>query len=76
MTLKKVEKVTVLPVVTTLDIPTERVIRSALDVDLSGCVIVGTKADGALYFASSYADGGDAIWHLELAKLRLLGVEV
>ena len=76
MTLKQVEKVTVLPVVTKLDIPTERVIKAAMDIELKGCVIVGTLSSGVLYFASSYADGGDAIWHLELAKLRLLGVEV
>ena len=73
--MKIVPKVTVLPVITTLDIPTERVLQGALDAELSGCFVVGLTADGDLYFSSSFADGGDVLWWMEKAKLALLAVE-
>lgn len=77
MSLHEVPKVVVLPVVTSLDIPTERVLQAALSLEapLQGVVLVGRDAEGRMYFASSYADGGDALWWLEKAKLALLGVE-
>lgn len=61
-----------LPVITTLDIPVERIIRKAEAANLASVVIVGTTQDGDLYFAGSMADGGDALWHLEKAKKELL----
>lgn len=64
--------VVVLPVVTTLDLPPERILMGALAADLDQVVVVGFRKDGSEYFASSLADGGDALWHLERAKLKLL----
>lgn len=72
--MKIVPKVTVLQTVTTLDIPTERVLQSALDAKLDGCFVVGLDADGELYFASSFADGGSVLWWMEKAKKALLAV--
>ncbi len=74
MSIELVPKVTVLPVLTTLDVPTERILQGALDSDppLKSAVVVGVDADGQLYFASSFADGGSVLWWLEKAKQALL----
>lgn len=72
--MKIVPKVTVLPVVTTLDIPTERVLNGALAADLSGCFVVGIDPAGELYFASSFADGGEVLWWMEKAKIALMEI--
>jgi hypothetical protein len=66
------DNVVILPVVTTLDIPAERVLSAAAEAGLTEVVVVGRDKDGDEYFASSLADGGDVLWHLERAKLRLL----
>lgn len=57
--------------VTTLDLPPDRLLSSALG-KLDSVVIMGFDKDGAEYFASSYADGGDALWIIERCKLKLL----
>lgn len=59
---------------TRLDVPADRVIRKALDAGMEAVVICGFDAEGNEYFASSLADGGDVLWHLERAKLKLLQV--
>lgn len=64
--------VSVLPVVTTLDVDAERVLNAALQTKLQGCVVIGTDESGKLYFASSWADGGDALWWMEKAKMELM----
>ncbi len=69
-----VPKVTVLPVVTTLDIAAERVLTGALESELQGCFVIGVNPDGSLYFASSMADGGDVLWWMAVAKKQLLEV--
>jgi len=61
-----------LPVVTTLDIPPERILRKAADADLQEVIIIGTSKEGDLYFAGSMADGGNALWLIEKAKKALL----
>lgn len=66
--------VVILPVVTRLDIPPERILKGALEADLTEVVVVGYDKDGNEYFAASMASGGDALWHLERAKLKLLKV--
>ncbi len=43
---------------------------------LQGFVISGYDINGDEFFASTYADGGDALWLLERMKLALLTVEV
>jgi hypothetical protein len=63
-----------LPVITSLDIPAERVLRKALDADLECAVVIGFDKDGNLYVSSSKADGGDVLWLLEGAKKMLLEI--
>lgn len=65
-----------LPVITTLDIPSERVLQKALDKGLQDVVIVGFDKDGDLYFASNKSDGGTVLWLFEMAKKALLEVEI
>ena len=72
--LKVVEKVSVLPVVTTLNLPSARVLKAAMKKPLDGCVVIGIDEDGELYFASSWADGAEVLWWMEKAKLALLRV--
>lgn len=61
-----------LDLITRLDIPTERVLRGATNIDLEKVVVMGYEADGTIYFASSMADGGDVLWLLEKCKKLLL----
>ena len=72
--LKVVEKVSILPVITTLNLPTERVLKAAIKKSLDGCVVIGLDMDGELYFASSWADGGTVLWWMEKAKFALLRI--
>lgn len=61
-----------LPVVTSLDIPCERILRKAAEADLQTAIVIGRDQDGELYFASSVADGGDVLWLMEIAKKALI----
>jgi hypothetical protein len=66
------DNVVILPVVTRLNIPPERVLNDALAADLDGAVVIGQRKDGSYYFSSSIADGGDVLWLLEWAKVALM----
>lgn len=57
--------------VTKLDLDPDVVLQSAIG-QLKTVVIMGFGIDGNEYFASSCADGGDVLWHLERAKRALL----
>lgn len=57
--------------ITTLDIDPDRVLSKAQG-KLQGVVVIGFDHDGEFYGASSYADGGNAIWLLEVCKKRIL----
>lgn len=59
--------------ITRLDLDPDRVLSQATG-KLQGVVVVGYDKDGEFYAASSYADGGDMLWALELAKKKLLEV--
>ena len=72
--MKLIDKVTALPVITTLDIDVERVLQAAIDAKMQRVLIVGLDADGEPYFASSYADGGTALWDMEKAKRALMEI--
>ena len=72
--MKLVEKVSILPVATTLSIPVERVLTAALKADIRKVWVIGEDADGMLYFASSESDGGEALWWMEKAKRALMEV--
>jgi hypothetical protein len=56
--------------VTRLDLQPDQILESAVG-KVSDVVVIGFDNDGDLYFASSKADGGDALWLLELAKRKL-----
>lgn len=43
---------------------------------LQGFVLCGWNQDGEMIYASTYADGGTALWLLEKMKKALLEVEV
>jgi hypothetical protein len=58
--------------ITKLDLPPDRICEQAANKGLHGVLIIGHDESGELYFASSYADGGHALWLLELAKKRLM----
>lgn len=70
------DNVIVLPVITSHDIPPERVLESALKADLERVVVMGYDKDGNEYFASSIADGSSVVWLAERLKLQLLTIEV
>jgi hypothetical protein len=57
--------------ITTLDLDPDRVLTNACG-ELSRVVIIGEREDGSEYFASSASDGGDVLWMMERAKLKLL----
>lgn len=57
--------------VTRLDISAEKVLEQANQSSLENAVVIGYDTNGELYFASSFADGGDVLWLLERAKLQL-----
>jgi len=59
--------------ITKLDLPVDTVIESAKS-KLDSAVLIGYDKDGELYFASTYADGGEVLWLLEKCKQALLNV--
>ena len=50
------------------------VLADALDRKLETVVVIGFHEDGSFYFSSSSPDGGDALWLLRAAELKLMGV--
>ena len=72
--LKIVPKVSVLSVITTLDVDSQRVLQAALDAEVKEVVVIGLSKDGDFYFASSQASGPEVLWVLEKAKNKLLNV--
>lgn len=72
--MKLVDNVTILPVVTILDIDVERVLQAAIDAKPAYVLVIGEDASGKLYLASSKSDGGEALWWMEKAKRALMEV--
>lgn len=66
--------VTILPVVTSLDIDVERVLNGAVAAGLQRVMVIGVDSEGDFYFASSKSDGGSVLWDMETARLKLMGV--
>lgn len=58
--------------ITRLDTDPQRVLEAALRIGMTGVVVIGFDANGGEYFASSYADGSDVVWHMERAKFKLM----
>jgi len=69
-----VKNVTILPVVTTLNLDVERVLQAAIDAKPAYVLVIGEDKDGNLYFASSQSDGGEALWWMEKAKRALMEI--
>ena len=63
-----------LSTVTRLDLPPDRILEQAVG-KMEGVIVIGYDKDGNEYFASSYADGGEALWLLERAKMALLNAD-
>ncbi len=61
-------------IVTRLDMDAVQVMAAAAEHGLMAVVVVGYDADGEEYFASSVADGADALWLLERCKTALLSM--
>lgn len=57
--------------ITKLDISPDRVLQQAVG-KLQGVIVIGFDHNGEFYGESSYADGGNAIWLLEVCKKRIL----
>lgn len=57
--------------VTCLDLPADRVLRRALESELDGVIVLGVTKDGDDYFASSWADGAEVVWHLMRGVYKL-----
>jgi hypothetical protein len=61
-----------LNVITRLDRSPAETLDRARESSLSSVVVIGWHESGDFYFASSVADGGAALWLLEMAKRKLL----
>ena len=59
--------------VTRLDLPADRILDQAKE-HMEHVVVMGWDKEGRLYFASSFADGGEVMWLLEKCKQALLNV--
>lgn len=59
--------------ITTLNADPDRVIENAKG-KLKSVTIIGETEDGEFYFASSQADAGDVVYHMELGKYRLMRI--
>lgn len=59
--------------ITKLDLPPDQILEQAVG-KLEGVIVIGFSKDESEYFASSYADGGTALWLLERCKKKLLEI--
>jgi len=57
--------------ITKLDLPADRILEAAKG-RLEGVVLIGFDKEGSVYAASSYADGGDVMWLLEMCKQKMM----
>ena len=57
--------------ITRLDLPADRILEQAKG-HMEHVVLLGWDKEGELYFASSFADGGEVMWLLEKCKQALL----
>lgn len=66
------DKVINLGAITRIDSPIVEVLDGAKGIITGGVVVLGFDSNGAVYSASSIADGGEIMWLLEVLKKRLL----
>lgn len=72
--MKLIDNVTVLPVITSIPIPVERVLQAAIEAKPKYVIVIGEDVDGKLYFDSSESDGGSALWWMEKTKRALMEI--
>lgn len=60
--------------ITRLNTDPNLVLESALSRGLTEVTIIGYDEDGEEFFSSSQADGGDVLWMIKRAKIKLLRV--
>lgn len=70
------DNVVTLDVLTRLDLSPERIMGEAAEQPFDEVLVIGFTDEGEFWFSSSVAGGGDALWLLELAKKKLLEVEI
>ncbi len=58
--------------VTRLDVPSDHVLKYALDAGIENVVVIGVAPDGSEYLASASIDDRTVLWLLERAKRALL----
>lgn len=58
--------------ITTLELPVERILETALDSDLDQVIVIGVEQDGEFYLSSSKTDCDKLLWLIEVAKKRLM----
>ena len=56
--------------ITKLDMPADKILEQAKG-ELEGVVLIGFDKNGEVYAASSYADGGNVLWLLEVCKQKM-----
>lgn len=57
--------------ITFLDLPPDVILEGSVG-KLESVIVLGYTNDGEEYFASSMADGADALWHLQRAAHKLI----
>ena len=67
-----VPNVVVMPVQTTLDIPSKRVLEGALEKKIEGVLVIGYSPEGDFYAASASSGKGEMLLLLERAKILIL----
>ena len=70
------DNVLILPVITSLPIPCERVLKQAIAADLDQVLVIGYTQSGEFYFAGSEADGPKNVWLCEMAKHKLMAITI
>jgi hypothetical protein len=66
------DNVIVLDVLTTINLPPERILNAALEADLAALVVVGYDKNGQYYFHSSIPHGSTINWLLDQCKKRII----
>ena len=61
--------------ITKLDIPPDRILKSAIG-ELKSVIISGYTHDGELWASSSVADGSHALWLVEKFKQMLMEISL
>lgn len=61
------------PGITKLDLDPDLILNAAIG-KLQSVVVLGFDNDGNEYFAASYSDGADAVWHARRLEHKLMKI--